>query len=353
MPEAVTPLTRELLAWISERPRTYGEAMAAWQTNCPRHPVWEDALNAGFIQVVEGQGPVGRSAVTLTDLGDAILAQESTEVRMKESVKDTNAQFAGSIPALYDKHKGPVIFEPYAENLVGRVTVPKGGRVLEVACGTGIVTQRLRARLDAGVHIVATDLNEDMIDCAKQKLASATGIEWRQADASALPFGDGEFDAVVCQFGIMFVPDKQAAMREARRVLKPGGTFLFNVWGTFSQNPFARIAHETIASFFPKDPPNFYLVPFGFNDRPTIQRMLEEAGFEAVKVDDVQLKGKSVSAADFAIGLVEGSPVSLAIRDRGVTAMAPIEAAVAKALARELGDRPVRVPMLAIVVTAK
>jgi len=272
---------------------------------------------------------------------------------MKERDGSTNAQFAGSIPTLYDRHLGPVIFEPYAEELTRRVVVGPGGRVLEVACGTGIVTRRLRERLGENATLTATDLNVGMIECAKRKPGMPAGIEWRQADATALPFEDGLFDAVICQFGIMFVPDKAAAMREARRVLKPGGSFVFNVWGTLAQNPFARIVHETVADFFPTDPPDFYLVPFGFNDREIIRRMLEEAGFEAIEFEDVPLEGRAASAEEFAIGLVEGNPIAIAISERGVAETAEIVEAVAEAVAKELEDRPVKVRLHAIVVAAK
>jgi ubiquinone/menaquinone biosynthesis C-methylase UbiE len=132
----------------------------------------------------------------------------------------THAQFLGSIPEHYDRHLGPVIFEPYAADLAVRVSTSGAESVLEIACGTGILTQQLRARLPRAARLVATDLNEPMIDHARSKLGSLEAIEWRQADAAALSFESGAFQALACQFGFMFVPDKDAAFREARRVLE-------------------------------------------------------------------------------------------------------------------------------------
>ena len=194
------------------------------------------------------------------------------------NMNNKNAQFAGSIPAAYDRYLGPVLFQPYAEDLAARLKVDANGSVLELACGTGILTRILRDRLPAATRLVATDLNEPMIENAAQKFRQGEAVEWRQADASSLPFDDASFDAVVCQFGIMFVPDKALSAREAHRVLKPGGVFLFNVWDSMEYNDLGRIAHETISSFFEKDPPTFYQVPFGYHDQNEIRRVLESAG---------------------------------------------------------------------------
>jgi ubiquinone/menaquinone biosynthesis C-methylase UbiE len=265
---------------------------------------------------------------------------------------ETNAKFEGSIPEIYDRHLGPVMFEPYAADLTRRVTTPVAGPVLEIACGTGILTRQLRAHLPASLRLVATDLNEPMLDYARTKLGETQFIDWQQADAAALPFPSASFAAVVCQFGLMFVPDKPLAFREARRVLSEGGLLAFNVWDDLAYNPFGRIAHETIAGFFPTDPPNFYQVPFGFHDPQVLRQLLETNGFTQVEIERVTLDACSSSAQAFAIGLVKGNPVSLAIRQRGGSPE-PIVEAVAAALAQVGGDQPFRSTMQAVVVTAR
>jgi SAM-dependent methyltransferase len=158
---------------------------------------------------------------------------------------------------------------------------------------------------------------------------------------------------VVCQFGLMFVPDKEVALREARRVLAPGGTFLFNVWDSLERNSFARLAHETIAGFFPKDPPTFYQVPFSLHRQDALKELLARAGFGEVRIEPVSLRGESPAAAELARGLVEGNPVGNTIRERGGVAADTVIEAVAKVLASEFGDRPVRIPLHALMVTAR
>jgi len=202
------------------------------------------------------------------------------------------------------------------------------------------------------VHIVATDLNEAMIAYARTRTAQSPRLEWRTADAAALPFPDRSFDAAVNQFGMMFVPDKALAFREARRVLKAGGTFAFSVWGRLEDNAFARVAHRTIGSFFKADPPTFYQVPFGFHDAALITKLLRDAGFEGVVVESVTKELTAPSAQGFARGLVEGNPVVAAIREAGLPP-GEIVAAVAAALAREGGGAPFRSKMTALICSGR
>jgi ubiquinone/menaquinone biosynthesis C-methylase UbiE len=268
-------------------------------------------------------------------------------------VENKNAHFAGSIPAAYDRYLGPVLFQPYAEDMAARLNVDANGSVLELACGTGILTRVLRDRLPATTRLVATDLNEPMFRNAAQKFRHNEAVEWQQADASSLPFHNESFDAVVCQFGIMFVPDKALSAREARRVLNSGGVFLFNVWDSMEHNDLGRIAHETITSFFKKDPPTFYQVPFGYHDQDEIKRVIEAAGFSNVRVDVVSKTSVATQAEDAAMGLVDGNPVSVAIADRDAALLPVIKAAVADALRKHFGVPVFRAPMRAIVVQAR
>src|SRR5215469_11847475 len=167
-------------------------------------------------------------------------------------MSQTDAVFAGSIPAFYDRYLGPLLFEPYARDLAGRLANIAQGRVLETAAGTGILVRTL----PEAVAIVATDLNQPMIDFAAAQPGGGR-VTWRQADALALPFEEKSFDAVACQFGVMFFPDKRAAYREARRVLKPGGRFVFSVWDRLAENELSQIVSETVAALFSEDQPRF------------------------------------------------------------------------------------------------
>ena len=261
--------------------------------------------------------------------------------------------FTGKIPEHYDRYLAPLFFEPYADDLVARVAVHDGMRILEVACGTGIVTRRLVDKLAGRGTIIATDLNEAMFANARKGLPRRGEATWRHADGTSLPFETRSFDVVVCQFGVMFFPDKAAGAREAFRVLRPGGVYMFSVWDSLEHNPVPRLTHETISAFFPNDPPKFYTVPFSYHDVTAIESLLHEAGFEAVRCDRVAKEGKSASAADAAIGLIEGNPVYGEIMQRRPEALAEIKAAVAARLAHELGDQPLRAPLCAIVATGR
>jgi SAM-dependent methyltransferase len=264
---------------------------------------------------------------------------------------EPNLSFSGSIPQLYDRYMGPVLFEPYAIDLARRVAANAGGPVLEMACGTGIVTKQLRAQLAPDVQIVATDLSQPMLDYAKTKLADLKNVDWRQADIAALPFADASFGAVVCQYGLMFVPDKQAAFREARRVLRTGGLFAFNVWDTVEKNPFASIIHEALAQLFPQDPPKFP-TPFSFCDHDVLRQLLSAHSFGEVNLETVILEARSESAKGLATGFIQGSPFSAAIQERGMPFETAIEAAT-EALARHGGAAPFRSALQAVVVTAR
>ena len=199
----------------------------------------------------------------------------------------TDAAFAGSIPSLYEQYLGPLLFEPYAEETAGRLRGLTQGRILETAAGTGIVTRAMVGALPPAVEIVATDLNQAMLDLAATRL-QAPQVTWRQADAQALPFEDAAFDAVVCQFGVMFFPDKGAGYREALRVLKPGGRFLCVVWDRLEANPVSKVVSDAVARLFPDDPPRFFeRVPFGYADPDRIRGELRQAGFEDAAIETV------------------------------------------------------------------
>jgi len=261
---------------------------------------------------------------------------------------DRNVLFCGAVPENYDRYLGPVIFEPWAEDLVLRLAGRKYERVLEIACGTGFVTRRLRDAFPVTTEIVASDLNPDMFEFAKSKFRKGENVMWQQADASALPFPKCSFDAAVCQFGVMFVPDKAAAMRESYRVLRSGGVFLFNVWDSFEANPFGQIAHATLASFFDHDPPSFYKIPFGFHESTVIQNLLRDAGFDKIESFAETKPCRSGSAREFATGLVRGNPVAAEATERGVNPEDLIDA-IAKRISECFGDAPVESTMRAIV----
>jgi SAM-dependent methyltransferase len=248
-----------------------------------------------------------------------------------------DARFGGSIPQLYDHYLVPLIFQPYADDLAARIAARRPLRVLEVAAGTGVVTRALARCLPPGADIVATDLNQAMLD---QAIATGTPrpVQWRQADAMNLPFADGAFDVVACQFGAMFFPDRVHAYGEARRVLAPGGQFIFNVWDRIEDNDFAAVVTDTLAQAFPSDPPRFLArTPHGYHDLAVIAADLARAGFAAAPAcTTLAARSRAASPAIPAVAYCQGTPLRNEILDLDeATALATA------ALARHFGDGPV------------
>lgn len=265
---------------------------------------------------------------------------------------ETDKVFAGSIPKLYDTHLVPLIFEPYAADLAKRLSARSFQRVLEVAAGTGVVTRALAAALPPSVSIVATDLNQAMLDHAAA-VGTARAVEWRQADALQLPFGDASFDAVVCQFGVMFFPDKPKAFAEARRVLKRGGTFIFNVWDRIGENEFADTVTNALASVFPEDPPRFMArTPHGYHDRRVLERDLDAGGFAAApRIDTLAARSRAASPRVPAIAYCQGTPLRNEIEARDAARLGEATDVAAEAIARRFGRGAVDGKIQAHIVT--
>jgi len=261
--------------------------------------------------------------------------------------------FTGSIPVIYDKYLGPMIFQPYADDIAQRLSGLKQGAVLELAAGTGIVTRALIKTLPATVSLVATDLNQAMIDVAAVT-DKADRVSWQQADAQALPFPDASFDAVVCQFGVMFFPDKPKAFREARRVLKPGGRYLFNVWDSLAHNEVTDLVVSAVAEMFPNDPPQFLArTPHGHHDKEPIISALQEAGFTDVTAETVTKRGKAANATDAVLGFVQGTPHRSEIEARDATRLQEATEKAAARVKAKFGNGPIDGKIQAIVFTAR
>lgn len=274
--------------------------------------------------------------------------------------------FSGSVPRTYHACLGPLLFDAYAKDMAARFAKLAPSRLLETACGTGIVTKEL-ARALPHAAITATDLSAPMIEVAKEyvtaqaaspasAVAAHDAITFQATDACSLPFADASFDAIACQYGVMFYPDKVKGMQEARRVLAKGGKYIFNVWDALAHNPIPRVVQETFERLFPMNPPKFIpTMPFGWSDRAEIERATRAGGFANVTIETLSFPSVSPSAADAAKGWVEGTPNAAALAERGVTtpeAIATVRDAVREALAKNFGEAPCRSTMQAVVVTA-
>ena len=259
-------------------------------------------------------------------------------------------RFSGSVPDTYHRYLVPLIFEDYAIDLAGRLKVPPGGAVLETAAGTGVLTRHLMRQVPSDVRIMSTDFSPAMLAVAEANLPPAENVSHKEANGIDLPFDDKSFDAVVCQFGVMFFPDIEQGYREARRVLKKGGEFIFNVWDKLAHNEIPRIVHEVALSLDETDPPDFLKIPWSYNETDTIRAQLERAGFRDVRVRVSTKECTAPSAHEIAIALGAGSPLALQLDERGLSEVA-IER-FREALEERFGEGPVSAPMQAIVFQA-
>ncbi|MBB3589898.1 ubiquinone/menaquinone biosynthesis C-methylase UbiE [Rhizobium sp. BK529] len=266
---------------------------------------------------------------------------------------ETDKIFAGSIPENYDRYMVPLIFEPYAADLARRAASLSPDTVLEIAAGTGAVTRILAPKLSADATYTVTDLNQPMLDYAASRQPPDSRIRWRQADALALPFENAAFDLVCCQFGVMFFPDRMSGYREARRVLKPGGHFLFNVWDRIEENIFAHDVTNALAEMFPDDPPRFLArTPHGYHDIALIRRDLEEAGFSHMTIETRAEQSRAPSPRLPAVAYCQGTLLRTEIEARDAEKLdAAIEHA-ASAIAARHGSGEVAAKIQAHVIMA-
>ena len=269
-------------------------------------------------------------------------------------ISATDKVFAGSIPKIYETYLVPLIFRPYAADMARRIALHRPRQVLEIAAGTGVVTRALAATLPADAKIVATDLNQAMIEEASA-IGTTRPVEWRKADAMQLPFEDGAFDAVACQFGAMFFPDRAKAFAEARRVLRAGGVLVFNVWDRIEDNEFADAVTTALESVFPGDPPRFLArTPHGYHDETAIAGDLASGGFRASsEIVTVTERSRAESPRVPAVAYCQGTPLRNEIEARDASRLEEATAVAERELGRRFGTGAVDGKIQAHVVSIR
>jgi ubiquinone/menaquinone biosynthesis C-methylase UbiE len=267
---------------------------------------------------------------------------------------ETDKLFAGSIPENYDRDMVPLIFESYARDIAQRVAKLAPKSVLETAAGSGVVTRALAPILAPDASYVVTDLNQPMLDYAKAKQGADSRISWQQADAQALPFGDAAFDLVCCQFGAMFFPDRPSGYRETRRVLRPGGYFLFSVWDRIEENVFANDVTDALAALFPNDPPRFMArTPHGYHDKSLIRSDLAKAGFDDVTIETREAQSRAPSARHVALAYCQGTPLRNEIEARGPDRLEAATDHAASVIATRHGSGEISAKIQAHIILAR
>ena len=261
--------------------------------------------------------------------------------------------FTGSIPAIYDQYLVPLIFQPYADDLAARLVEVGPASVLEIAAGTGVVTRALASALPESAAIMATDLNQAMLDWA-EAAGTSRPVSWRLADAMRLPFADASFDAVVCQFGAMFFPQRTQAFGEMGRVLRRGGVVLFNVWDRIEHNELADVVTDAVAAEFPDDPPQFLKRgPHGYHDVERVRHDVTAAGFATtVRIDTVEARSRAVTCEIPAVAYCQGTPLRNEIEQRDPRRLAEVTDIAASAVAARFGHTDLDTKIQAHVVTA-
>ena len=268
-------------------------------------------------------------------------------------MSETDKVFAGSIPENYDRYLVPLIFESFAQNIAQRVAALSPRTILETAAGSGVVTRALTPRLSPDASYVVTDLNQPMIDYAATQQVADRRVRWRKADAQALPFEDAAFDVVCCQFGVMFFPDRQSGYREAKRVLKPGGCFCFNVWDRIEENVFANDVTNALAEVFPSDPPRFLArTPHGYHDIALIHSELEKAGFSRVVIETKAEQSRASSPRQPAVAYCQGTPLRNEIEARDADKLQVATDYAASQIANKHGSGEVAAKIQAHIIVA-
>jgi ubiquinone/menaquinone biosynthesis C-methylase UbiE len=251
----------------------------------------------------------------------------------------------------YDEFLGPMFFEPYAIEVAARIPSSSVSLALEIAAGTGRVTRHIRKRLSASANLIASDISEDMLAVAREKLGDLE-IDWQNIDAQHLPFGDNSIDLVVCCFGYMFVPDRPKAFAEAYRVLRPGGMFLFTTWDELENNAASYISRSATQKYFEGALPESYNLATSMNDKAIIRPLLEDAGFSKISIEKVQKNSVCTTAKEAAVILVQSGPLFQEIKNRNPASIDEIVITVEKELSEKFGAAPMIAPISAVISQA-
>jgi len=266
----------------------------------------------------------------------------------------SDTDFVGSVPEIYDKYMVPLIFAAYAEDLARRVVGHDGADILETAAGSGAVTRALARILPPEARLTVTDINPPMLDRARSLMQEDPRIRWKPCDALDLPFADGSFDVVACQFAAMFFPDRVKGYAEARRVLRPRGLYALNIWDRIEASPFAKTVEDALRRAMPEGAPDFMSrTPHGHGDPDRIRSELGAAGFGAVRIERVELESRAERARDIAVAFCQGTPMRPMIEARAPGRLEDITSAVEVEVAERFGSGPMSAPMAAFVIEAR
>jgi len=260
-------------------------------------------------------------------------------------------KFTGRDAEYYDRYLGPIIFEPYGQYLASKIDSTNVKSVLELACGTGRVTRHIRKALPATVKLIASDISNDMLTIAQQEL-DHDGIEFRVEDIQSLSFPDNSFDLIICQFGMMFLPDKKKGFEEIYRVLKPGGMFMFFTWDdTLNMPLFKLMINETIAPVFEDEDVTRFFVPFSMHDTGLLEQFLTDAGFSKAKAEKVELMSGAPSAEYVANAFLRKHMLGKEVAAKDPSLLEPLAQKMESRIAAQFGTSDLSFKLSAFLTT--
>ncbi len=192
-------------------------------------------------------------------------------------------QVSGSAAEVYETFFVPALFQEWTGRVADAAQIQAGDRVLDVACGTGVLTRTVAERVGKN-GVIGLDVNDGMLAVAREKSAD---IEWKQGVAENLPFEDGSFDAVVCQFGLMFFDNRQVAIQEMMRILRTGGRLAVAVWDSLDRTPGYAAMVDLLLRLFGEEAANGLRAPFVLGEVEEVRDLFKSAGIHEVKVDTI------------------------------------------------------------------
>lgn len=265
---------------------------------------------------------------------------------------DAVLNFNGSVPEVYETVLGNFIFEPFAVDIVNRISNKNAFNVLELAAGTGRVTKHLIHAFSPNAKIVASDISLPMMEKAKL-VVSSQNLTWQQVDIADIPFSEGSFDVIVCQFGVMFLQDKLRAFSEIRRVLKLGGQLLFSTWACIEENPIWKISNQVATKFFGPAPAAIQKSgPFSICNAVDAEAQLHDAGFIHTKVEKQRITSSISSASLAAKGFIHGLPLKDIIIKQNPEILSQIQEEMENSFADHFGNNPLTASFTAFVFEA-
>ncbi|WP_404437495.1 methyltransferase domain-containing protein [Bradyrhizobium daqingense] len=263
-------------------------------------------------------------------------------------------QVAGSAPEVYERELVPAVFGLWAPILIDLARPKLGERVVDIACGTGIVARLAAVKVGPTGVVVGVDLNPGMLNVARSLATTpdAASVQWQEANADKLPFADSEFDIAICQLGLQFFADRPAALREMRRVLSSKGRLALMVWCSIEQSPGFESLAKILERHIGLAAATIMRAPFGLADADELSRLVGAADFKDITVQRRVGAIDFPSVEQFVVSYVAGSPLASHVSQASESAREHLTEDIKFALGKYAGSSGLSFPIAAHLLTA-